>query len=119
VLNLATNAIEAMRETPADERRLGVAVSRTGEGEVQVAVRDTGVGIPKERLPRVFDAFWTTKSQGMGLGLAICRSIAESYGGTIWVEANQGRGLTFFFRLPAAGMDGIEQHPSRPGEKRA
>ena len=119
MLNLTTNAIEAMQETPAGERRLGLAVSRAGEGEVQVAVRDAGVGIPKEGLPRVFDAFWTTKGQGMGLGLAICRSIAESYGGTIRVEANQDRGLTFYIRLPAARMDGIEQHPARPGERRA
>ncbi|MFI5340138.1 MAG: ATP-binding protein [Candidatus Methylomirabilales bacterium] len=118
VLNLATNAIEAMRERPAGERRLGLAVSRAGEGEVRVAVRDAGAGIPKERLPKVFDAFWTTKDQGMGLGLAICRSIVESCGGTIGIEPNDDRGVTFFFRLPAAWTDGIEQQPPRPGEKR-
>ncbi len=107
VLNLAMNAIEAMREQPAGARRLALSVARAGEGQVQVAVRDAGVGIPAEKLATVFDAFWTTKAQGMGLGLAICRSIVESHGGAIWVEANQDRGVTFYFRLPVEGMEGL------------
>jgi PAS domain S-box-containing protein len=112
VLNLVMNAIQAMQEQPAEERRLAISVSRTGEGEVRVAVRDAGVGIPKENLATVFDPFWTTKGQGMGLGLAVCRAILEGLGGAIWVEANPDRGVTFVFRLPADPTKEAEQDAS-------
>jgi signal transduction histidine kinase len=118
VLNLTMNAIEARREQAAGERRLALSVSRAGEGQVPVAVRDSGVGLPAEKLATMFDAFWTTKAQGMGLGLAICRSIVGSHGGTIWVETNHDRGVTFFFRLPAEQTDGLEHDPPSLGENR-
>jgi PAS domain S-box-containing protein len=114
VLNLVMNAIQAMQEQPAEERRLALSVSRTGEGEVRVAVRDAGVGIPEENLATVFDPFWTTKGQGMGLGLAVCHAILESHGGAIWVEANQDRGVTFLFRLPANPTEAPEPDPPGP-----
>ncbi|WP_332673641.1 ATP-binding protein [Aromatoleum sp.] len=102
-LNLVMNAIDAMREQSAEQRRcLHVSLSYSGEGAVRVAVRDSGGGMPREKLSTVFDAFWTTKPQGMGLGLAVCRAIVEAHGGTIWAEANRDRGVTFIFELPAA-----------------
>lgn len=102
-LNLVMNAIDAMRAQPATQRRrLHISLSRSGEGAVRVSVRDSGCGMPREKLSTVFDAFWTTKPQGMGLGLAVCRSIVEAHGGTIWAEANRDRGVTFIFELPVA-----------------
>jgi PAS domain S-box-containing protein len=118
VLNLVMNAIEAMQGQPAEERRLALSAWRTGEGEVRVAVRDAGEGIPEEKLATVFDPFWTTKGQGMGLGLAVCRAILEAHGGAIWVEPNQDRGVTFVFRLPADRMEGHEPDAPGPGAER-
>src|SRR5574341_282735 len=118
VLNLVMNAIQAIQGQPADRRRLALSASRTGEGEVRVAVRDAGVGIPEENLATVFDPFWTTKGQGMGLGLAVCRAIVESHGGAIWVEANPDRGVTFVFRLPADPTEAPEPDPPGPGADR-
>jgi signal transduction histidine kinase len=69
--------------------------------DVLVAVRDSGPGIDPSHLERVFDAFYTTKSSGMGMGLSICRSIIEAHGGRLWAEANEPRGAIFQFTLPA------------------
>jgi two-component system sensor kinase FixL len=102
MLNLIMNAIEAMEGQSADRHRLQLSAVHTGAGEVQVAVRDTGRGVPTEALAKVFDPFWTTKPQGMGLGLGICRSIIESHGGKIWVERNAAKGATFCFKLAAS-----------------
>ena len=86
VLNLVMNGIDAMRQRPARERRLRIALSRIGETAAQIAIRDSGMGISGDDLGKVFDAFWTTKTLGMGMGLAVCKSIVESGGGRIWVE---------------------------------
>lgn len=109
VLNLVMNAVEAMEAEPAHRRHLHISMSCTGRDEVQVALRDSGVGIPTEKLDKVFDPFWTTKRQGMGMGLAVCRSIIEAHGGEIWVERNAERGVTFYFKLPALRQDGSAQ----------
>jgi two-component system, LuxR family, sensor kinase FixL len=101
VLNLMMNAVEAMEGQAAGQHRLELSLLHRDEAEVQVAVRDSGKGIPADALAKVFDPFWTTKSQGMGLGLGICRSIIESHGGKIWVERNAAQGVTFYFKLPA------------------
>jgi PAS domain S-box-containing protein len=102
VLNLVMNAVEAMRDSKTAERRISVAC-QTADGAVRVRVQDTGPGIPPERRESVFDAFASTKLQGMGLGLAICRSLVESHGGRIWLEASDGGcGSTFNFEIPAA-----------------
>jgi PAS domain S-box-containing protein len=101
-VNLAMNAIDAMRARPPGERRLRIEVSRAADGAVRAAVRDSGPGIPPEELERVFEPFWTTKSSGMGMGLAICDTIVKSCAGTIRVEPNPGPGVTFVFTLPPA-----------------
>ena len=99
MLNLLLNAMDAVdRDEPA-ERAVTVRTCRADDA-VEVAVSDTGRGIPADRLPRVFDAFFTTKADGLGLGLAIARSIVEWHGGRIWAEDRDGRGATFRMRLP-------------------
>ena len=78
---------------------------RTKDVHVAVSVSDTGVGLPPEKAERIFDAFFTTKPQGSGMGLAISRSIIESHGGRLWATPNDGRGATFHFTLPTAAQD--------------
>jgi signal transduction histidine kinase len=74
--------------------------SELQDGQVQFSVSDTGVGLPAERMDQIFSAFFTTKPQGSGMGLAISRSIVESHGGHMWASATRGRGATFHFTLP-------------------
>lgn len=101
VLNLMMNAMEAMAEQPAGERILRVKAERADD-KARVSIRDNGIGIPEEKLNRVFDGFYTTKPQGLGVGLEVCRSIIESHRGAIWVEANPDQGVTFHFTLSLA-----------------
>ena len=100
ILNLIMNSIEAMRSWEADKRRIEVVSACDGTNTVQVSVSDSGPGIPPENTAKLFDSFWTTKSQGMGIGLAICRSILESHGGRIWLDHSQAGKTTFCFSLP-------------------
>jgi signal transduction histidine kinase len=79
-----------------------ISTERSGTNGVLVAVRDTGPGIDSEHIERVFDAFYTTKSSGVGIGLSICRSIIEVRGGRLWAEANEPRAAAFQFTLPSA-----------------
>jgi len=102
VLNLMMNGIDAMASVAAGQRRLRVTVMPADPGEVGIGVRDSGVGITQQELEKAFGAFWTTKSRGMGMGLAICHSIIESHGGRLRVERNDDAGSTFFVALPAA-----------------
>jgi signal transduction histidine kinase len=97
VLNLLLNAAEAMGS--AEPRELLISTERHHTG-VLVAVRDSGPGLDPSHLERVFDAFYTTKSRGMGMGLSICRSIIDAHGGRLWAEANEPRGTIFQFTLP-------------------
>ena len=93
--------IAVSREKAQPARLLHIAVFRD-RGDVHIAVRDSGAGIPADSLPKVFDAFWTTKTQGLGMGLPVSRAIVESHGGRIWCEANDTGGATFHVTLPAA-----------------
>jgi signal transduction histidine kinase len=102
LMNLMLNGIEAMKETG------GVLTVKTGGGEggeVLISVSDTGVGLPAGRADEVFNAFFTTKPQGSGMGLAISRSIVESHGGRLWATSHDGRGATFHFTLPTAVVE--------------
>jgi len=109
VLNLVLNAAAAMKPCPPHERVLRVSAARTAKGTVAVEVRDSGVGIAAGHLGRVFEPLWTTRKDGLGLGLAICRSIVEAHEGEIRVEPNPDRGVTFRFELSveaSASADG-------------
>ena len=98
VLNLVRNAVEAMEEVSV--RRLTVVTRIDGEGNVQASFLDTGPGMPDEVIRRLFEAFVTTKENGMGIGLSICRSIIEAHGGRLWMEPAPGGGTEFHFSLP-------------------
>ena len=101
ILNLIINAIEAMSGVGDGPRELQVGSEKDDSQGVLVAVRDSGPGLDPESLDQLFTAFYTTKPQGMGMGLAISRSIIEAHGGRLWATANQHRGATFQFTLPA------------------
>jgi len=100
MLNLTINALDAMKGIPVSERRLEITTRRINAHSVQVAVEDAGTGIPPDQLDKVFEPFFTSKSQGLGMGLAICRSIISMHGGRIWATNNPGSGVTFRFVLP-------------------
>ena len=101
LLNLVINAIEAMSVEELASRKLLISTMATESGDVLVAIQDSGPGLDAEMLERVFESFYTTKPTGLGLGLSICRSIIEAHGGRLWASANQQRGVTFQFTLPA------------------
>jgi PAS domain S-box-containing protein len=100
VLNLILNAAEAMGSVEAKPRELLITTEQGPTG-VLVAVRDSGPGIDPTHLDRIFESFYTTKPNGTGMGLSICRSIIDAHGGRLWVEANEPRGTVFQFTLPA------------------
>jgi signal transduction histidine kinase len=100
IMNLLRNAADAMRGVSNRRRRLVVRAARQGSDRVCVSVQDTGVGLETQASERLFHPFYSTKSDGMGIGLAISRSIIEGYGGRIWAESNEGPGATFAFFLP-------------------
>lgn len=104
LVNLMLNGIEAMSETGGV---LTVKSELREHGQFQISVNDTGPGLPHDKADQIFDAFFTTKPQGSGMGLAICKSIVESHGGRIWANGNGGRGATFHFTLPAAPSEAI------------
>ena len=95
-MNLVLNAIEAMKDSGGELR----VKSQLQDGQLQFSVSDTGVGLPMEKMHQIFSAFFTTKPQGSGTGLAISRSLVESHGGQLWGSANNGEGATFHFTLP-------------------
>jgi C4-dicarboxylate-specific signal transduction histidine kinase len=102
LLNLIINALDAMEEFPAAERRIIIS-TRSDRGDVaEISVRDFGTGLPTDRPDKVFDHFFSTKQKGMGMGLAIVRSIIEAHGGTITGENLPDRGARMVVRLPAA-----------------
>jgi PAS domain S-box-containing protein len=103
ILNLIVNAIEAMSGTNGAPREMLLSTGKTEPDAVQFAVRDSGPGLAPVALERLFDAFYTTKPSGLGLGLSICRSIIEAHGGRLWATTNLPRGAIFQFTVPARG----------------
>jgi PAS domain S-box-containing protein len=98
LMNLMLNGIEAMKETSGE---LTIKSELGDDGQLLISVSDTGVGLPAENADQIFNTFFTTKPQGSGMGLPICRSIVESHGGRLWASKNSRRGATFQFTLPA------------------
>jgi PAS domain S-box-containing protein len=98
-LNLMLNGIEAMKDSGGV---LTIVSQLDNDDQLLISISDTGVGLPAEKADQIFNAFFTTKPQGSGMGLAISRSIVESHGGRLWASANSGRGATFHFTLPTA-----------------
>jgi PAS domain S-box-containing protein len=105
IINLVINGMEAMQTTTDQPRELVVRTYQNEARQVLVTVKDRGVGISAENADRVFDAFFTTKSGGMGMGLSICRSIIEAHGGRLWAAPNVPEGATFHFTLPSHQED--------------
>ena len=97
LMNLILNGIEAMKDTNGE---LTITSKRTADGQLLVSVSDSGIGLPRGEVDRIFEAFFTTKEQGSGIGLSISRRIIESHGGSLWASANSERGATFHFTLP-------------------
>lgn len=102
LVNLITNALEAIESASAARREVLVSSAAPEPGQIEIVVRDTGEGLAAERLTRIFDPFYTTKPEGMGMGLAISHSIVEAHGGRLWAESTPGQGTALLLRLPTA-----------------
>lgn len=100
ILNLIVNAVDAMREQPGRERTLHIAVAADPLGGTVFSVRDSGPGIGADAGARMFEAFYSTKPDGLGMGLAISRSIVENHGGRLWLERDGSPGACFRFTIP-------------------
>jgi signal transduction histidine kinase len=100
MMNLIINSIDAMKVVDGS-RELVIGSQRTENEQLLVSVSDTGVGLPPEQLNQIFDAFFTTKPHGTGMGLRICRSIVEAHGGRLWAVNNSQRGASFYVSLPS------------------
>ena len=105
LVNLFRNALEAMAHSP--QRELIASNARVTDDMIEVAIFDTGSGIPDDVMPNLFQTFYTTKETGMGVGLSISRSIIEAHGGRMWAETNSSGGATFRFTLPAASSESV------------
>src|SRR5262245_58535561 len=100
LLNLVINAMDSMKDTPSEQRVLEVRTERAPESHLVVSVLDNGHGFEPSQKDRLFDSFYTTKNEGLGLGLSIARSIVKMHGGAIWAENRSGGGASFAFTLP-------------------
>jgi signal transduction histidine kinase len=105
LLNLIMNAIDAMSSITNRERVLTVKSEEFESDHVLITLQDSGTGIDPAHLDRIFDAFFTTKDRGMGMGLSICRSIIESHGGQLWASPHNPHGTSFYVKLPRAPSD--------------
>lgn len=112
ILNLVMNGIESLKKVADRPRELMVSSRPDDSGAVLVAVQDTGIGLAQQDEERVFEAFYTTKAEGLGMGLAICRSIIEVHGGRLWASADEPRGAVFRFTLPSDSDEGAPDAPS-------
>jgi two-component system, LuxR family, sensor kinase FixL len=120
ILNLILNAAEAMKEERPDVHRLILRTSKHDDGFAKVSIRDLGPGIKEDNVSRLFDPFYTTKGEGMGMGLAISKEIIKSHQSAIWVENNPDKGAVFPFTVPfdSGARQGNAQSITEPGEKR-
>ena len=100
LVNLFTNAIESLDATHGRPRRIAIRSAPLNGQDVLLEVSDTGIGIAPEQMARIFDAFFTTKATGTGLGLSLCRTIVEEHGGRLWASPGNEHGATFHLRLP-------------------
>jgi signal transduction histidine kinase len=105
-MNLIINSIDAMKDVEG-KRDIAITSQRAENEQLQVSVSDTGIGLPSQRADQIFNAFFTTKPHGTGMGLRISRSIVESHGGRLWAAPNSPRGARFAFTLPTK-MEGRE-----------
>jgi two-component system sensor kinase FixL len=105
LVNLVRNAFEALSDSQPPTPTVVMKTAAAGPGEVEFRVTDNGEGIPGEHLAQVFDAYFSTRDQGMGMGLSISRTIVEAHHGRIDVESHPGGGISFLFTLPAACAD--------------
>ena len=110
VINLIMNGLEAMQAS--DKPELTIRSHQDEAVHVVVAVIDRGVGFAQESTERLFQAFFTTKPGGLGIGLSICRSIIEAHGGRVWVTANEPRGAVFRFTLPSETAEAVPAEPT-------
>ena len=102
LMNLMMNSIDAMKDTDGT-RELSIQSQRGDDGQVLISVSDTGVGLPPRQADKIFNAFFTTKAHGIGMGLRVSRSIVESHGGRMWAADNSPHGARFYFTLPSGG----------------
>ena len=100
ILNLIVSAVHSMSGVDDGNRELDISTARIGRDGACVSVRDTGTGLRPESLPRLFEPFYTTKPDGMGMGLSVCRSIVEAHGGQMWATSCEPRGALFQLRSP-------------------
>lgn len=105
LINLVTNAIESLREAGRRARSMEIRSAPLDDDNVLLEVSDTGVGIAPDDIARIFQAFFTTKATGTGLGLSLCRTIVEEHGGSLWASPGEEHGATFHLRLPRGGLD--------------
>jgi signal transduction histidine kinase len=114
VHNLLLNASDAMSDVNDRGRRLTIKTERDENDHVRLTVTDSGVGLDGKSVDRLFDAFYSTKSGGMGIGLSVSRSIIEHHRGRLWAAANEGPGATFAFSVPCGAEDASEVHRPPP-----
>ena len=115
LMNLALNAFDAVCEDGVKSREVEICANRREAGQIHIAVVDSGKGIGREIMPRLFEAFFTTKPNGMGMGLAIVRSIVENHGGRLWATRNPDRGATLEFDLPVRDEPEATRRVPPPG----
>ena len=107
ILNLVRNSMEAIENHADDQRRITIATRIARPGRIEVIITDTGPGLDREIVDNIFNAFVTTKSEGMGIGLSICKSIVEAHGGEVASRQRPGGGAIFSFVLPTGGKGGV------------
>lgn len=112
LLNLLLNAFDAMKDCEAEEREVLVRVAMDGGHMIRTSIRDCGTGMTVDKLENIFQPFYTTKRDGLGMGLSISRSIIEAHGGRLWAENNEDRGATFYFTVPVAKSDEVSSNPA-------